>query len=217
MNAPGFRALAGARRCPGPGELLLALAAEFTRSDPAEGAARLDDGARRLFGIVDLEPDEQAERLAVVLDRDLGLGLAKDYEPETVLLDRVLETLRGHPLLLAVVGRELAVRAGAEARVFVSPTRWFVGLTAGSQTVMLDARLVPVGERPPPSVRGLCAHEIAFCVLSGLERRFIARDRLFEARMAARLRDVLPDLPDGQSGGSSRRAGHWGRDGDHRA
>lgn len=218
MNGPRFRELAAASRCPAPGELLLALAYEFGRSDPAAGSAWLDDGARRLFGVADLEPADQAERVAVVMDRELGFDGSDDFGPEAVLLDRVLESLRGHPLLLAVVGRELAARAGAPAAVFVSPTRWFVGLTGGSQPVMLDARLDPASERPPASVRGLCAHEVAWCALTRLEQRFIARDRLFEARKAHRLRDVLQmDTAGLDRGPSERRSDRPGDDGLHRS
>lgn len=62
---------------------------------------------------------------------------------------------------------------------------------------MLDATLNPAIERAPASVRGLCAHEVAYCVLTGLEQRLIARGLLFEARKAHRLRDALPVDPAG--------------------
>jgi len=210
-HAARFRELA-AHRCPAPGELALALAAEFGRFDPAAGAL-LDDGARRLFGVAELEPMGQAERLAVVMDCELGLGVSDDYGPEAVLLDRVLESLRGHPLLLAVVGRELAVRAGASAAVFVSRTRWFVGLTGGPQPVMLDARLNPAIDRAPASVRGLCAHEVAYCVLTRLEQRLIACECLFEARKANRLRDALPVGTAGHDRSGKRASDYRGDDG----
>jgi hypothetical protein len=152
----------------------------------------LDDGARRLFGLAELDGYGQAQRLAEVLDRELGLRAVDEGDPAELLLDRILKNRRGHPGVLSVVGYELARRAGLAGGVYSSPTRWFIGLRADDTLMLLDAHRGFGWPDTPMRVRAHCAHEVAFCLLSGLTRRFARQGAADEARHAARLRLALP-------------------------
>jgi hypothetical protein len=155
----------------------------------------LDEAARGLFGIARVPAIEQAQRLAAALDSQLALEPVAD-EPSGLLIHRVLETRRGHPAMLAAIGVELAMRAGTQARVYSSLTRWFIGLTGDDQGVLLlDARLGAGSERVPGQVRGYCSHELAFCILTGLSQRYHAQRMRIRAQRAERLRRALPVEP----------------------
>ena len=114
------------------------------------------------------------------------------FDPAVLRLDRVLDTRRAHPLLMAVLGVELLRRAGVTAAVCSSPTRWFVGLGGSGRTVLLDARLSAQADPCPDRVRRHCAHEVAFCALTGLAERFAREGRRSRARLALALRIALP-------------------------
>jgi hypothetical protein len=182
------------RPCQDPADLLLALAAEFWPVDAGAALARLDDDARRLFGAARLEPADCAGELGLVLERDLTIRAEAGPDPDLLRLDRVLVTRRGHPLLVAALGAELLRRAGVPAAVCSSPTRWFVGVGGGraGRTVLLDARLSAHAEGCPDRVRRHCAHEVAFCALTGLAERFARGGRRSRARLALALRIALP-------------------------
>ena len=180
--------------CSDPAELLLALAAEFWRIDRPTALARLDDDARRLFGVAALDPADCAHELGAVLERDLMVRAEVGPDPALLRLDRALQTRRAHPLLVAVLGVELLRRAGVPAAVCSSPTRWFVAVGGGraGRTALLDARLSAHAEPCPDRVRRHCAHEVAFCALTGLAERFARSGRRSRARLALTLRIALP-------------------------
>ena len=178
--------------CSSADELLLSLAAEFWPVDADDARARLDDHARPLFGVAGLEPADRAHRLGTVLERELMITPEQGSDPDLLRLDRVLHQRRGHPLLVAALGVELLRRAGVQAAVCSSPTRWFVGLGSGTRTVLLDARLSGHADPCPDHVRRHCAHEVAFCVLTGLAERFARTHRRSPARLALALRLALP-------------------------
>jgi Transglutaminase-like superfamily len=178
--------------CTAADELLLALAAEFWPVDGATAQARLDDEARRLFGATTLAPGDRAHLLGTVLEHDLQIAPDAGADPELLRLDLVVDRRRGHPLLVAALGVELLRRAGVEAAVCSSPTRWFIGIMAGDRTVLLDARLSAHDDPCPDHVRRHCAHELAFCALTGLAERFARAGRRSPARLALALRLALP-------------------------
>jgi hypothetical protein len=178
--------------CPAYVDLLLALSAEFGAVDSVAVRERLDDDSRALFGVASLPVLAQADRLASVMDIDLGFELDAAGTAGGLLFDRVVLRRRGHSALLAAVGCELAVRAGVPAGVYASPSRWFVGLGGGEDLVVLDTRFGGGGAEPPPRVRPACAHELAFCVLCGLATVYEELGREGEARHAGRLRLALP-------------------------
>jgi hypothetical protein len=176
--------------CAATDELLLSLAAEFWPIDAGAARSRLDEASRPLFGAAALAPADRAHRLGTVLEQDLRITSEQGPDPQLLRLDGVLLRRRGHPLLVAALGVELLRRAGIAASVCSSPTRWFVGLTGADRTVLLDARL---GDDPcPDHVRRHCAHEVAFCVLTGLAERFARAGRRSPARLALALRLALP-------------------------
>jgi hypothetical protein len=178
--------------CTSTDELLLSLVAEFWAVDAAAARARMDDDARRLFGAACLTPADCAHRLGTVLERELRIAPDAGPDPELLRLDRLAHGRRGHPLLVAALGAELLRRAGVEAAVCSSPTRWFVGISGSDRTVLLDARLSAHDDPRPDHVRRHCAHELAFCVLTGLAERFARAGRRSPARLALALRLALP-------------------------
>jgi regulator of sirC expression with transglutaminase-like and TPR domain len=178
--------------CTAADALLLSLAAEFWPVDPAAAQAQLDDQARRLFGAAALSPPDCAHLLGTVLERDLRIAPDAGPDPELLRLDTLPHRRRGHPLLVAALGVELFRRAGVEAAVCSSPTRWFVGIAGADRTVLLDARLSANDDRCPDHVRRHCAHELAFCALTGLAERFARAGRRSPARLALALRLALP-------------------------
>jgi hypothetical protein len=178
--------------CSSSDELLLSLAAEFWPVDADAARAQLDDHARRLFGVASLDPADRAHRLGAALERELMISPEQGTDPELLRFDRLLDRRRGHPVLVAALGVELLRRAGVHASVCSSPTRWFIGLGGSSRTVLLDARLSGHDEPCPERVRRHCAHEVAFCVLTGLAERFARARRRSPARLALALRLALP-------------------------
>ena len=192
MDAPAtFTELADGP-CTGADELLLSLAAEFWPVDAAEARARLDDESRRLFGAAELAPADLAHRVGEVLEHELGIVAEQGDDPQLLRLDRLLQRRRGHPLVIAALGAELLRRAGIASAVCSSPTRWFVAIRDPHRTVLLDARLSAHEDPCPSRVRRHCAHEVAFCVLTGLAERFARADRRSPARLALALRLALP-------------------------
>jgi Transglutaminase-like superfamily len=178
--------------CAAADELLLSLAAEFWPVDANAAQARLDDDARRLFGAEELAPADCAHLLGTVLEHELLIVPDAGHDPELLRLDTLADRRRGHPLLIAALGVELLRRAGVDATVCSSPTRWFVGFTEVHRTVLLDARLSAHDDPSPSRVRRHCAHEVAFCVLTGLAERFARADRRSPARLAMAMRLALP-------------------------
>jgi hypothetical protein len=183
--------------CPAYVDLMLALCAEFGAVDGAGVRERLDDDSRTLFGFAALPPLARADCLAEVMDLRLGLSADTGTQAGGLLLDRVLARRRGHPALLAAIGAELALRAGVPAGVYASPRRWFIGLGTGEDLVVLDARLSEGSMEAPAELRAACAHELAFCVLCGLDTVFTMQGREGDARHAGRLRQALPVAPRG--------------------
>ena len=131
MNDGRFDDLAAAP-CAAGADLLIALAAHLGTATGDELHARLDDEARRLFGVGRRDPAAQAHHLAAVMDADLGLRAALGSDCSALMLDRVLASGRGHPVVLASIGADLCRRAGLPAGVYSSPERWFIGLGSHS-------------------------------------------------------------------------------------
>jgi hypothetical protein len=181
--------------CPTYADLLLALGAEFGEVDGGAVRERLDDDSRSLFGFGELPPLARADRLAAVMDRDLGLAVHGGTGAAGLHLHEVVRRRRGHPAMLAAIGAELCLRAGVPAGVYASPRRWFVGVGEGDDLVVLDACLGAGSTDAPDEVRAACAHELAFCVLCGLGAVYLQEGRDSDARHAGRLRLALPVQP----------------------
>jgi hypothetical protein len=181
--------------CPAYVDLLLALCAEFGAEQGDAVRERLDDDSRGLFGVEGLSPLAQANRLAAVMDGELGLVADPAPHTDGLLFDRVVLRRSGHPAMIAAMGAELARRAGVPGGVYASPSRWFIGVGGGDELVVVDAQLSEGAGEPPNELRAACAHELAFCVLCGLRTVYACEGRDDEARHAARLRHALPIQP----------------------
>ncbi len=189
----GFQALASAPGCPPFDLMLLALSREFREVDGEAALERVEDLGRALFGIAGMQPTERAQHIAAVLSREVGVRASGEIDDD-LHLHCVLATRREHPALLAVVYVEAARRAGVELKLFSGGAGWLVGEVEGEWLVVLD----PATGRDPSDpqavfpLRHHCAHELAFCVLSGLAQRFEAAGRALEAGSALELRLELP-------------------------
>lgn len=172
-------------------DLLLAIAGEFGASDAAATQRLLDDFALPLFGAASDDAQAQAERLLRVMRDEHGFVAAAGDDPDHLLLPRVVQARRGHPLMLAVVACEIAQRAGIAAVVLSSPRRWFVGLQAEEHLLLLDTTLRGA-DQSPLEVRPHCRHELACCALTGLSLSYAATDQPELARHASWLKLTLP-------------------------
>jgi Transglutaminase-like superfamily len=172
------------RACPPVGEALFAVTAAWRSVNWGELDRRLDDLALPLFGA----GESSRERAGA-----LGELLVGDFRPETkavdaLWLDAVLDTRRGHPVLLVAIATELGRRSGWEVTVCSSPTGWYAGLHHDGVLWLVDPTGLASGDAAPEAVRRHCAHEIAFVVLTGLAARFTGSEDEAQAR---RLRDRL--------------------------
>jgi len=181
-----FRSVARQAR-PQLDELLLALAAEFRPVDTRGALERLDDFSRYLFGLASVHAEGQAGCVSHALRHDIGMQPADGDDPEHMMLDRVLECRRGHPLLLAAVAVELVRRAGASAAVCSAPARWFVAFGQVPGVVLVEFGGHAHADPASAGVRRHCAHEIAFGALNGLQHTYSTQSRVREADLAARL------------------------------
>lgn len=178
--------------CPPFDETLLALSAELGPVDCAAALGRLDDDARRLFGVEQLAPARRVQRLASVLDGEAGFRPVDGRpDPRAFLLEHVLERRQGHPALLAVVAYELARRAGIDVGVFSSPTGWYAGCPNGDHLALIALAGAAL-DIAPPGVRQHCAHEVAFAVLCGLQHSLCSRGQHDAGAHMATLREHLP-------------------------
>lgn len=172
-------------------ELLLTLGAQFRTVDTCGALERLDDYSRYLFGLTRLHVEGQAGCVSHALRHDIGMQAADGDDPEHMMLDRVLERRRGHPLLLAAVAVELVRRVGATATLCSAPARWFAGLGQVPAIVLVEfggrVRGLPASE----GVRRHCAHEVAFGTLTALQHAYGARARAREADLATRLLRIV--------------------------
>jgi hypothetical protein len=187
--APKFARLVGGDCCPPPGEMLLAVAAEFRPVDAATVSFRLDEHARAMFDAAH-DAATAARRLAALLTDELRFH-TDESTVEGLWLDRVLERRAGHPLALAVLAAEIGRRAGIAVGVCSTPTGWYSGIGEPERLWLIDPALDP-GPTPSGPVRRHCGHEVAFAALTGVYARLIRDGEGAGACRAARLRGRLP-------------------------
>ena len=180
-----------AGRCPPPGELLLAVAAEFRPVRAAAVSFAFDELARWLFAAA-ATPDPRAQALGLAeLLTERERFRREDSSLEGLWLDTVLERRRGHPLALAVVAAETGRRAGIDVSICSTAAGWFAGLGEGARLWLVDPAADP-GPTPSGAVRRHCGHEVAFAALTGIYARLLVEGDERGARRAAWLRDRLP-------------------------
>jgi regulator of sirC expression with transglutaminase-like and TPR domain len=177
--------------CPPPGQMLLAVAAEFRPVDAAGVSFRLDELARELFdAAAERDGAAASHRLATLVTDELRLRT--DESPvEGLWLDVVLDRSAGHPLALAVLAAEIGRRAGLAVGVCSTPTGWYAGIGEPDRLWLIDPALDP-GPTPSGPVRRHCGHEIAFAALTGVYARLIRDGEGSQACRAAQLRGRLP-------------------------
>ena len=175
------------RACPPVGEALFAVTAAWRPVNWVELDARLDTLALPLFDA----GETGRERAGALAETLVGGFRPEPRAVDGLWLDAVLDTRRGHPVLLAAVATELGRRSGWGVMVCSSPTGWYAGLHHEGVLWLVDPTGDASGE-PGVGRDGLvrrhCAHEIAFVVLTGLAERFTGRR---DEEQARRLRDRL--------------------------
>lgn len=145
-----------------------ALAASFSVTAHGAPEALLDEASLPLFGIASLHPREQARELADLLTNGLCLRPER-HDHRALLIDHALVQRSAHPIQIAVIGHELARRAGVPS---------FVGSCEGEPWTVLrgDGEMALVGPASiagPPQAAGVrcrCAHQVARAVLTELRR-----------------------------------------------
>jgi hypothetical protein len=177
--------------CPAPGDILLAIAAEFRAFDAARVSFALDELARPLFPIAaEHQPGRAARSLAALLTDELRLQ--RDESPlEGLWVDRALERGKGHSLALAVIAAEIGRRAGLNVGICSTACGWYAGIGEPDRLWLIDPAIEP-GPTPDGPVRGHCGHEVAFAALTGIYARLVRDGDEPAAHHAVRLRGRLP-------------------------
>ena len=105
--------------------------------DEARALDRLDELARPAFGIATLPLEDGARRLIEAIGEEGGMLSGAPGDPDCRMLDRVLESGRGRPELLAAVYLEVARRAGVSLALLSSGLNWFVGFEDAEELVLV--------------------------------------------------------------------------------
>jgi hypothetical protein len=158
-----------------------ALAASFSTTAISSPGALLDEASLPLFGAGRLDICEQAQELADLLTNRLCLSPER-RDHRALLIDHALTHRSAHPLQIAVIGHELARRAGISS---------FVGVCGGEPWIVVRgeqgmALVGPASRRDPTTpaeVRCRCPHQIAREVLreirdTGPAERALRAERL---------------------------------------
>jgi len=172
-----------------------ALAASFSVTAVEAPGELLDAASLPLFGIGELGVQEQAHALADQLTN--GLCLSPDRgDHRALLIDHALKQRNAHPWQIAVIGHELARRAGVASFVAICEGQPWTVVRGESQMALVGPASI-AGRPRPGEVRGRCAHQVARAVLAEI-RASAPGD---SARRAERLLRALP------CGGCRRRSG----------
>ncbi len=185
-----------ARPYPGLDELALSLAREFKPVDARAACDALDDLGEELRVALFLPPPEQCALSALLLAGARRLRLAGSFEPDGLLVDRVLERGEGHPLALALVYSEAARKAGIPLLPAGDGECFLVAhAEADEEPLVLDPaangrRLSAV--EIPEGLKWLCPHEVGFQLLERLREAFELSGDLAAAGRAVEIGLALP-------------------------
>jgi hypothetical protein len=148
-------------------EAQAALAATFSATAIDSPQALLDEGSLPLFGAGGAGVHEQAHALADVLTNGLCL-IPERRDHRALLIDHALTRRRAHPLQIAVIGHELARRAGIPSSVGECEGEpWTVVRGEGALALVGPATIC--GRPAAATVRPRCAHQTAAAVLRQIE------------------------------------------------
>jgi hypothetical protein len=164
----------------------LSIAAALTGADPAPVEECLDDASRALFRLDGLGVRGQAGALATLLTDDLRLEPVGG-EPRGLLIDEALARREAHPMMIAVVGHELARRAGLQSFVGAIGPRYWTVLTDGVDSALVGCELLEVPPTPV-SIQPRCPHAVAAATLKRLRA-------LGPAAWQPRIEELLDALP----------------------
>jgi regulator of sirC expression with transglutaminase-like and TPR domain len=174
--------------------LALAIAAEFRKVDEAAALARLDELAAEL--VPGETPVEQGDALAALLGGRHGFrGERRGYDhPANSMLDLVLESRVGLPILLSTVWEEVARRRGIPLHGVGFPGHFVVAHFGADPPLLYDpfaggARIEDVESE---LVRPWRPQETALRILNNLVASFGKHGDLGNAIRAAELRLLLP-------------------------
>jgi hypothetical protein len=163
-----------------------ALAASLSSTAMESPGALLDEASLSLFGAAELDVSAQAQALAAALTNELCLCPDRD-DHRALLIDHALTRRRAHPLQIAVIGHELARRAGISSCVGLFENEPWTVLHGEDGMALVGPG--SVDRRPvAPAVRPRCAHLIARQVLLAVR----ASGPPERGLRAARLLRVLP-------------------------
>jgi Transglutaminase-like superfamily len=163
-----------------------ALAAGLSSTTLESPGSLLDEASLQLFGTAELDVADQAEALADVLTNDLCLCPDRD-DHRALLIDHALTRRRAHPLQIAVIGHELARRAGISSVIAIFESQpWTVVRGAGGMALVGPGSVQ--GRPVAPEIRPRCPHQIARQVLLAVR----AQGPPERAHRASRLLRVLP-------------------------
>ena len=182
------------RCCPSPAAALVAVGGTFRSCDDDAVDRQLDALALPLFAL-----GGDPERIGPALAELYSKQFQADSRPlEGLWIDRVLAGGAGHPLVLAAIGAEIALRAGAPAVVCSSRHVWYAGLPSPDHLWLVEPACAAPGA--PPCLHGHCGHELAHAALTAIGER-CARDGDAAGAVHARaLRAMIGAGPDAHRG-----------------
>jgi hypothetical protein len=174
------------------GDLALALAAEFRPVEHVAAAWELTCLAGRLIDTHRLPPADQLARLGELVDDFRSVSTPVRLRP--LMLDAVLADRAGDPMLLAVLGADVARRAGLDVGIVGVGRHLFVAHRRCERPLVLDVagRLHGPGEIDEGRLRWRCAHQVSFALIDELLERSRRGGDLGTALTAAELRMTLP-------------------------
>jgi regulator of sirC expression with transglutaminase-like and TPR domain len=182
--------------------LALALASEFREVDAAGALQALDDLGDEVAHLrqgTRSTPDPESELDACVRVLGGSHGFTGDREryddPVNSMLDLVLETRRGLPILLAVVYVEVARRVGIPLAGVGLSRHFFVGHFGSDPPLLIDpfaGGAIVDTDVGPDANRPWRNHEIVMRMLNNLVGSYQRRGEYDAAIRAARMRLALP-------------------------
>ena len=175
----------------------MALAAEFRPVDDQAVERELQRLAERLAALTPRHALEPLQWVGVLVRGRIAAPPRRLLDDADFMLDVVLATSRGQPVMQAVVAVETGRRNGVPLGI-VSDGRHFVAHRALREPLVLDFA-APRGLRPASQLRGdldwHCAHQVSCAVLDNLSCRAAESGDLGRAIRAAELKLELPFDP----------------------
>jgi hypothetical protein len=182
--------LAAGLSCPSHADLAAALAAEFHELDEVAVDDHLDALAASLYGVHRFDPLEQLDALTAAMAAFEPMQAPLD--PRALLIDVALDRFSGHPTTLAVIGTEVARRAGLCVGVVGAGRRHLVGHRHAGLEVGLDPNVCAVRAVTDRRAGWRCSHQVTFSTLRELIERQLRVGDVGGALRAAELRLQLP-------------------------